>query len=179
MGERKSSYQRGEANMNKKELFNAFDQRISEKSIVERNDEFVIQGKFCVIAPIGNNKFDIWICNPDDPYKGLGQRKVCNIAANLFKSPCKSELTELTGEGWGVVAGTEIILQNLKLLGIKKKRMDSPESFEKMVKRLNDAKEVRPKRVATLPKVQSRSSLLAPELGLKAPLNEHNEGGSM
>jgi hypothetical protein len=179
MGERKSSYQRGEANMNKKELFNAFDQRISEKSIVERNDEYVIEGKFCVITPMGENRWDVWICNSNDIDQGLDQRKVINIAANLFKSPCKSELTELTGEGWGVVAGTGIILQNLKLLGIKKKRMDSPESFEKMVKRLNDAKEVRPKRLATHPKGQSRSSLLAPELGLKGPLNEHNKGGSM
>ena len=136
MGERKSNYQRREANMNKKELFNVFDQRISEKSIVERNDEFVIQGKFCVIAPIGNNKFDIWICNPDDPYKGLGQRKVRNIAANLFKSPCISEFTELTGEGYGVVAGTEIILQNLNLLGIKKKRQISPENASMLKDRM-------------------------------------------
>jgi hypothetical protein len=107
MGERKSNYQRGEANMNKKELFNAFDQRISEKSIVERNDEFVIQGKFCVIAPIGKNRWDVWICNSKDVTQGLDQRKVRNIAANLFKSPCIREFTELTGEGYGVSSGYE------------------------------------------------------------------------
>jgi hypothetical protein len=179
MGERKSSYQHREAAMNKKELFNAFEQKISLKSIVKRNDEYVIVGKFCVIAPLGENRFDVWVCNPNDLYNGLGQRKVSNIAAKLFKSPCIGEFTELTGEGWGVVAGTEIILQNLKLLGIKKKRVDSPETVEKMIKRLNDAKEVRPRVIATSPKDQPRSSLLAPRLGLKAPLNEHNEGGSM
>ncbi len=122
--------------MNKQEILNAFDQKISLKSIVRRDDEYVIQGKFCVVAPIGNNKFDIWICNPDDLYNGLGQRKVRNIAAKLFKSEVGTTFTELTGEGYGVVAGTEIILQNLELLGIKKKRQISPENAVKLKERM-------------------------------------------
>ncbi len=124
--------------MNKHEIFRAFDQKISPKSIVQRNDEYVVQGKFCVVAPLGNNEFDIWICNPDDLYNGLGQRKVRNIAAKLFKSAVGTMFTELTGEGYGVVAGAEIILQNLELLGIKKKRVVSPENLEKLKTRMRE-----------------------------------------
>jgi len=126
--------------MNKQELFNAFNQKISLKSIVRRDDEYVIQGKFCIIAPTGKNRWNIWICNPDDLYNGLGQRKVRNIAAKLFKSAVGMTFTELTGEGYGVVAGTKLILQNLKLLGIRKKRQVSPEVALKNMERLKEAR---------------------------------------
>jgi hypothetical protein len=128
--------------MNKKEIFNAFDQKISKKCIVYRDTEWLIQGKYCVIAPLGNNEFDVWICDPD-PSQILDQRKVRNIATNLFKSHCSEAFTELTGEGYGVIAGTELILQNLDLLGIKKKRSDSPENVIKMKERLKVAREVK------------------------------------
>ena len=164
--------------MNKKEIFNAFDQKISKKCIVYRDTEYVIQGKYCVIAPIGNNNFDVWLCDPD-PSQMLDQRKVRNIAANLFKSPRSEAFTELTGEGYGVVAGTELILQNLKILGLKKKRVDSPETVEKMIKRLKVTKDVRPRPIATLRRVQSRPAVLAPKLGLKAPIIEQNKGGNL
>ncbi len=122
--------------MNKHEIFNAFDQKISLKSIVRRDDEYVIQGKFCVIAPTGKNRWNIWICNPDDLYSGLGIRKVRNICAELEKSEGCGAVRELTGEADVVVRGTAVILDNLRILGIRKKQTYSPETLAAMQDRM-------------------------------------------
>lgn len=126
--------------MTKQELFDAFDQRISKKAIVSRSGEYVVQGKFCVVAPKGNNTFDLWICNPDDLCNGLGQKKVRNIIRSLQKSTVGIEYRQLTGEADAKVQGTELILQNLKLLGIKKKRQISTETAEKLKAHLNEVR---------------------------------------
>lgn len=123
--------------MTKQELFDAFDGKISKASIVDRDGEFVIQGKFCVIAPEGENVWDIWIGSPDDLYSGLSQRKVTGIITSLQKSAVGSAVRELTGEADTRVRGTGLILSNLRVLGIRKKREISPEAREKLRLRLS------------------------------------------
>ncbi len=118
--------------MNKKGLFDAFSQKISKKSIVNRDGEFVIQGKFCVIAYEPPDLWDIWICNPDDLYSGLTQRKVSGIIASLQKSKGWGVFRELTGEADVRVRDKQLILNNLPVLGIKKKQEYSPETLKKM-----------------------------------------------
>ena len=149
---------------------------VSSASIKCIDDEWMIVGKFCQVTPMKPGVWDLFICNPQNLYDGLGQRKVNYIARELKKSLLNRTLTICDGEAFVTLHGTEVISQNLKLLGIKKKRVDSPETREKLIKRINHAKKTRPKRVATLPKGQSRSLILSPKLGLKGPIPEDEEG---
>ncbi len=127
--------------MRKSKIFQAFDGKTSMTAIQFRYDEWVIKGKFCIVAPddeIGN-VWDIWICNPGDIKAGLSQRKVKSMVRTL-ESTGKMEFNELTGEAWGKPRDQEIILGNLKLLGIRKKRQVSPEQTSKNLEVLNFAR---------------------------------------
>ncbi len=44
---------------------------------------------------------------------------------------------ELTGEAYATITGTELILRNLKLLGIRKKKEIASEAIPKMLERFN------------------------------------------
>ncbi len=127
--------------MTKQELFDAFDQKISKKAIVSRGDEYVIQGRFCVIAFEEPDLWDIWVCNPDDLYSGLGAKKVRNICAELIKSAVNLPVRELTGETDTRTRDKGVILNNLSVLGIRKKRQVSPKQLEKMRIRMRKLKE--------------------------------------
>lgn len=122
--------------MNKSELFAAFDEKISKTSIVNRDSKFVVQGKFCVISHEPPDFWDIWICNPGDLYSGLGTKKVRNICAELEKSEGCGAVRELTGEADVTARGTAVILDNLRVLGIRKKQTYSPETLAKMKERM-------------------------------------------
>ena len=128
--------------MNQQELFNAFGGKISKTCLVSDQTEtgsYMIQGKYCWIQTAfdrGDDIWNIWIGNPFDMAKGLGQRKVRNIARVLDETCVKTAYRELDGEADMWVVGTEGILQNLKLLGIRKKREISAGQREKMIQRL-------------------------------------------
>jgi len=109
--------------MNKADIYKAFESKISKTAIQHRYNEWVIKGKYCIIAPDDNNGdiWDIWICNPGDITAGLSQRKVKSMVCTL-ESTGKMEFNELTGEAWDKARDKEIIFGNLKLLGIRKKR---------------------------------------------------------
>ena len=118
--------------MNKTDIYNAFDGKISNTAIQRFDDEWRIVGKWCYVATddeIGD-VWDIWICNPNDIAKGLSQRRVRSIILAL-ESTGKMKFNELTGEAWGKVRDKDVILENLKLLGIRKKREVSPEQARK------------------------------------------------
>lgn len=128
--------------MTKQELYDAFDGKISKTCLVDDQTEtgsYMIQGKYCWIQTAfdyGDDVWNIFICNPTDMHKGLGLRKVRNIVRVLPKTCVKTAYRELNGEADMWVKGTEGILQNLKLLGIRKKRELSPESVVNMKNRL-------------------------------------------
>ena len=135
--------------MNKQELFDAFDGKISKTAIQLLNDEYQIVGKFCRITFLdyGNGVYawDVWICNHKDIAKGLGQSKVHNIVSSLTGIPrnqisldnplVNGPHTVLNGEAVVWVGSTEIILKNLSLLGIRKKTQYSKEQLERMRER--------------------------------------------
>lgn len=118
--------------MTKNEMFDAFDGVLTNANMVpESSGDYILHGKFCIIAPIGNDLWDVWVCNAKDLRKGLGERKVTNILDVFGSAYQEGTLIRLTGEAHGIVAGTEKILGNSKLLGLKRKRQLSPESLEK------------------------------------------------
>ena len=116
--------------MEKQQIFDAFNSKISKTQIVNRDGEFVIQGKFCVIAPEGSG-WDVWICSPDDLVNGLGERRLTSILTNLEISLTKTVFTRLNGEAHTWVRDTSLILSSLKLLGIRKKMEYSEATLKK------------------------------------------------
>ena len=128
--------------MTKQELYEFFDRRISKTAIIKRDDEWIVKGKHCTLSLEDNYTIDVWICHPADLYSGLGQRKVRNILRILEKSPVGVQFIELTGEAHAKVQGTELILQNLKLLGIRKKREISQQTAQQLRFRLKEARKV-------------------------------------
>lgn len=126
--------------MTQSEIYHAFNGRISKKAIQLIDDEWRIVGKWCYVTQDNQTTWDIWICNPADLCQGLGQRKVRNILSGL--NSCTGEaFHELTGEAWGKVRGTEIILRNLDLLGIRKKRVISEQQRKALAERLKSVRQ--------------------------------------
>ena len=118
--------------MTKSELLQIFP-AISPTAIQERDAEYVIFGKFCIVASLGRNEWDLWICNPKDITKGLTTRKIRILLRKLWQ---EASFTELTGETYAQVQGTDLISNNLDLLGIRKKRQLSEDQLQKMTDRL-------------------------------------------
>jgi hypothetical protein len=114
-----------------------FGNDISSTAFKLIDGESTIVGKWCRLTLDDDGVFDVWICNPDDLYSGLGVRKVRNIISRL-NSPAGSPFHELTGEAWGKVRDKEIILQSLHLLGIRKRRRVSDERRKSMALQLKN-----------------------------------------
>lgn len=74
------------------------------------DDEYIIVGKHCRCAYLGNDQWDVWICNPADLVSGLSQRKVRSIAARIAD-----------------------LLRSATLLGIKKRRAANPEATRRLM----------------------------------------------
>ncbi len=127
--------------MNQTEIYDAFDGRISKTAIQLVDDEWRIVGNWCYVIYDGNNMWDVWICNPPCLRDGLGQRKVKNIICS-FKGVVKTPFRELTGEAYTKVQGTDAILNNLGLLGIRKKRQISEAQRKKQAEHLKRVREV-------------------------------------
>ena len=115
----------------KRELRELTNHKISDLAIRCVDDEWQIVGKFCRCSYLGNNTWDVWICNPDNLTAGLSQRKVRSIARNLrLNAPFR----ELTGEGVCDSVTTEALLLNRAVLGIRKRRMTSPAQLENLAR---------------------------------------------
>lgn len=110
--------------MNKGEIYDYFDHAISKTCIKQPDDgEWQVVGKWCKVSFSDHNTdhLDLFICNPKDMLNGLGTRKLKNIISGL-KGAGKTRFTEVDGEAWGVVAGKQVITDNIKLLGIRWKK---------------------------------------------------------
>ena len=118
--------------MTKQEIFDAFSGAISKTAIVDLDGEYVIRGRWCIIANEGD-LWDIWLCNPKDIVNGLGARKLTNLVGHL-NSLVEWPFRELNGEAYTKVAGTALISASLRLLGIKKKRHMSQDQIDKFVR---------------------------------------------
>jgi len=107
---------------------------VSGAAIHKIDDEWMIVGKFCQVTPMKPGVWDLFICNPQSLYDGLGQRQVNYIAHELKKSLLNRTLTICDGEAFVTLHGTEVISQNLKLLGIRRRRRVKAESMQNLRK---------------------------------------------
>jgi hypothetical protein len=123
--------------LTKQQLYDDFDGKISKTCLVPDQGEplgYMIQGKYCWIQYGGDGWWNVFICNSTNLAAGLGQRRVNRIARILSESPTTIAVRMLNGECDVWVQGTDLILQNLKLLGIRKKRKYSQEQITARVK---------------------------------------------
>jgi hypothetical protein len=105
--------------MNKQELFAAFDGRVSKSALHVIDDEVCVVGKYCRVSPMeAPDMFDLWLRNALSSTDGLGSRKLTHIIGALG-----TELPwcRLDGEAH-VTVRKETILNNLAVLGIRKRR---------------------------------------------------------
>ena len=116
--------------MNKKSLYEFFDKQISETAISRRYNEWVIKGKWSIVSAWEDGWIDIWVCDVKNLPRGmLGERKLSNIQRGLSKTSVKLDFHRLTGEGYTQTKDKGVVLQNLKLLGIRKKKRQPGKGF--------------------------------------------------
>jgi len=90
-------------------------------------------------------QIDLWLCNPANMSKGLSKRKLNNLVSALevpVESTFRDKVTKpisfsvLEGEAWINLDLPDLILKNLKLLGIRKKRELTSIQKQSLVERL-------------------------------------------
>ena len=104
---------------------------VSPSAIKKIDDEYEIVGKFCRIIMFDDGQIDLWLCNPANMVKGLSKRKL-NSLVSAIEVPVESTFNDkvikpipfnvLEGEAWVNLDLPDLILNNLKSLGIRKKR---------------------------------------------------------
>jgi len=118
---------------------------VSPSVIKKIDDEYEIVGKFCRIIMFDDWQIDLWLCNPANMSKGLSKRKLNNLVSALevpVESTFRDKVTKpisfsvLEGEAWINLDLPDLILKNLKLLGIRKKRELTSIQKQSLVERL-------------------------------------------
>ena len=112
--------------MTKQEIYNSLQGRLSITSIKEYSDEYVIFGKFGMVAPFDDG-WDVWITGIHQG-KELTQRKVNNLVSAI-SSKVGINLQNVNGESWGYVKDSEGAFLSAVLLGARRKRKVSPSSL--------------------------------------------------
>ena len=131
--------------MTKNDLLEIFP-TVSPSVIKKIDDEYEIVGKFCRIIMFDDWQIDLWLCNPANMSKGLSKRKLNNLVSAL-EVPVESTFNDkvikpipfnvLEGEAWINLDLPDLILNNLKLLGIRKKRELTAIQKQSLVERLH------------------------------------------
>ena len=131
--------------MTKNDLLETFP-TVSPSVIKKIDDEYEIVGKFCRIIMLDNRQIDLWLCNPSNMSKGLSKRKL-NSLVSALEMPVESTFSDkvtkpisfsvLEGEAWINLDLPDLILNNLKLLGIRKKRELTAIQKQSLVERLH------------------------------------------
>ena len=131
--------------MTKNDLLKTFP-TVSPSVIKKIDDEYEIVGKFCRIIMFDDWQIDLWLCNPANMSKGLSKRKLNNLVSALevpVESTFRDKVTKsisfsvLEGEAWINLDLPDLILNNLKLLGIRKKRELTATQKQALVERLH------------------------------------------
>ncbi len=130
--------------MTKNDLLETFP-TVSPSVIKKIDDEYEIVGKFCRIIMFDDWQIDLWLCNPANMSKGLSKRKLNNLVSALevpVESTFRDKVTKsisfsvLEGEAWINLDLPDLILNNLKLLGVRKKRELNSIQKQSLVERL-------------------------------------------
>jgi len=131
--------------MTKNDLLETFP-TVSPSVIKKIDDEYEIVGKYCRIIMFDDWQIDLWLCNPANMSKGLSKRKLNNLVSALevpVESTFRDKVTKpisfsvLEGEAWINLDLPDLILNNLKLLGIRKKRELTAIQKQSLVERLH------------------------------------------
>jgi len=131
--------------MTKNDLLETFP-TVSPSAIKKIDDEYEIVGKFCRIIMFDEWQIDLWLCNPTNMAKGLSKRKLNNLVSALevpVESTFNDQVTKpipfnvLEGEAWINLDLPDLILNNLKLLGIRKRRELTSIQKQSLVERLH------------------------------------------
>ncbi len=114
--------------MTKDDLLKIFP-TVAPSAIKKIDDEYEIVGKFCRVIMFDDGTIDLWLCNPTDMFNGLSKRKL-NSLVYALEVPVESTFNDTTtkpisfsvldGEAWINLDLPDLILENLKLLGIRK-----------------------------------------------------------
>ena len=123
----------------KQAIFEACGGQVSMTCIEKRHGEWVIKGKYCILAPLDDGTWDLWICNPDDMSAGLHQRSVNHRVKKLEKIPQNRTFTMLTGEAHTTLPNLENLVSNselLRLLGVRRKKQLSAVQKQALIERL-------------------------------------------
>ena len=130
--------------MTKDDLLKTFP-TVAPSAIKKIGDEYEIVGKFCRVIMFDDGTIDLWLCNPTDMFNGLSKRKLNSLVYALevpVESTFNDKVTKpisfsvLDGEAWINLALPDLILENLKLLGIRKKRELTLIQKQSLVERL-------------------------------------------
>ncbi len=131
--------------MTKNDLLETFP-TVSPSVIKKIDDEYEIVGKYCRIIMFDDWQIDLWLCNPANMSKGLSKRKLNSLVSALevpVESTFRDKVTKsisfsvLEGEAWINLDLPDLILNNLKLLGIRKKRELTAIQKQSLVERLH------------------------------------------
>ncbi len=134
--------------MTKDDLLKTFP-TVAPSTIKKIDDEYEIVGKFCKVIMFDDGTIDLWLCNPTDMFNGLSKRKL-NSLVYALEVPVGSTFNDTTtksisfnvldGEAWINLDLPDLILENLKLLGVRKKRELTPIQKQSLVERLQGKK---------------------------------------
>ena len=119
--------------MNKRQIFDAFDGKISRTAIRQFDGKWRIMGKGVEIEYLGGGIWDVFCCDREN---SLGTARVNNVLAKF--SSVGIPVVKLNGEGYtqgSIEQIKPVVLSCLRFFGIRKKRELSPEQLENM--RLN------------------------------------------
>ncbi|MCZ6897650.1 MAG: hypothetical protein O7D95_02925 [Betaproteobacteria bacterium] len=117
--------------MNKQELFNTMNGRISMTSIKEYCGTYQIIGKFGMVEWM-DDYWDVWV-TAHHKGKELGTGKVNNLCQSIFDS-VGIEMEKLSHEAIGKVQDNEGAFLCAVLLGSRRKRKDSIKTLERLRK---------------------------------------------
>ncbi len=130
--------------MTKDDLLKTFP-TVAPSAIKKINDEYEIVGKFCRVIMFDDGTIDLWLCNPTDMFNGFSKRKLNSLVSALevpVESTFNDKVTKpisfsvLEGEAWINLDLPDLILNNLKVLWIRKKRELSSTQKQSLVERL-------------------------------------------
>lgn len=121
--------------LSKQDLYEKLKGRISITAIKPRDSFYVVVGKFCIVELL-NDVWDIWLCNTKDLTKGLSTKKLNLLAALFEQSPYKLNFTILNGEAIIRTKDVNFIIDNLKALGLRAKRIMSDERRKRLIEQL-------------------------------------------
>ena len=117
--------------MNKAELYDFFEQKISQSAIQFIDYEYMVIGRTCRISVDDKGEIDIFICNHRNLTEGLGTRAL-RTRLDAVKTHAARLVVELDGEGYIKTRDKDSVFRAMRLLGIRKKKELSPEVLDRL-----------------------------------------------